>query len=295
MRSSGKLADVSRILRQSGIPDAEKEALTLITETLGITADVFFRDNPHISDGLLREIDARTARRARGEPLQYIAGHVDFLGLRIHVGPGVLIPRPETELLVMETISELKKKRSVRDEPDGSMTSALRLRILDLCTGSGCIAVALARAFPASDVYGIDRSPAALRYATANAASNRTDNVHFLLGDLYEPLGPERFDCITANPPYIRTEDMQKLQREIRHFEPPEALDGGADGLVFFRRLVAGAPGRLRENGMLVMEVGYGQAAEVQEIALGAGFALTEVREDYAGIPRIFVGFAGEI
>ncbi len=290
MRSSEKLSDLSRILRQSGIPDAEKESLTLITETLGITADVFFRDDPDISESLLHEIDSRTARRAGGEPLQYIIGHIDFLGLRIHVGPGVLIPRPETELLVMETISELKKKRSVRDEPDGSLTGE-RLRVLDLCTGSGCIAIALARAFPASDVYGIDSSAAALRYAIDNAASNRTDNVRFLLGDLYEPLGPERFDCITANPPYIRTEDMGGLQREIRDFEPSEALDGGDDGLLFYRRIIAGAPARLGEKGMLLMEVGYGQAAEVQDIALGAGLVSAEVRKDYAGIPRIFVGF----
>ncbi|MBI3592503.1 MAG: peptide chain release factor N(5)-glutamine methyltransferase [Nitrospirae bacterium] len=275
-----KLKEVSAFLESKGIEDAVKEAEMLITEALHITKPELYSGDLKISDETSRHIDSLASRRAEGEPIQYIIGHVDFHGLKINVGRGVLIPRPETELLVEEVIKQLK-----RFTVHGS-----RFTVLDLCTGSGCIALALAKHLPQSIVYGVDRSEAAMVYATQNAIGNSIKNVHFKIGDLFEPVRNMKFDCIVSNPPYIKRSEIKTLQREVRDYEPLEALDGGKDGLYFYRKILRYSPEYLKEEGVIILEIGYDQSDDIKRIAEDNGFKGIGFIKDYAGIKRIFVG-----
>jgi release factor glutamine methyltransferase len=286
-----KLKEVSAFLESKGIEDSAKEAELLITETLkresrveGYESGVkekIYAGNIEISDEISRLIDSLAERRAEGEPIQYIIGHVDFYGLKINVGRGVLIPRPETELLA-ECI--IKKLRSlVADYPSP-------ITVLDLCTGSGCIALAIAKHLPQAIVRGIDRSQTAIDRARTNAIENKVDNVKFEAGDLFKPVKNLRFDCIVSNPPYIKTGDIPALQKEIKDYEPIEALDGGEDGLDFYRRIFNEAPDYLKEGSMIMLEIGFEQADDIAKMASEAGFKQIEFIKDYAGIKRIFIG-----
>lgn len=289
-----KLKEISAFLTSKGIEDAAKEAEILIAEAFlikhqfsgfnvhdlkGIKSKIYAGDLK-IDDETLLLIDSFAERRANGEPLQYIIGHVEFLGLVINVGKGVLIPRPETELLVEETIKIL---RSVITH------HALRITILDLCTGSGCIALAMAKHLPEVFVYGIDQSDVALSYARKNALLNGIGNVSFLSGDLFAPVEGMRFDAIVSNPPYVKRGDIQTLQREVREHEPLEALDGGEDGLIFYRRILKHAPEYLKENGLIILEIGFEQADDVLLIANKSGFGRVGFIKDYSGIERICI------
>lgn len=299
MTAIDKLKEVSAFLASKGIEDAAKEAEILITETLHIDKSKLYISSFEISGEISRHVDSLAERRVQGEPLQYIIGHVDFYGLKINVGKGVLIPRPETELLVEEAIKLI------------TLSLQHSITILDLCTGSGCIALALAKHFPDADVYGVDKSDTAIQYATLNAAENNVRNVHFIKGDLFSiswdspesttPTGVRNsgtvpmfavhcFDCIVSNPPYIKTADIQGLQREIKDYEPVEALDGGKDGLDFYRRILKNASKFLKENGIIILEIGHDQADDVEKIAMNAGFENVTFIKDYAGIKRILVG-----
>ena len=294
MNAIDKLKEVSAFLESQGIEDAAKEAEIFITETLHIGKSKLYSGSLEISAEISDRIDSFAARRAQGEPLQYIIGHVDFYGLKINVGSGVLIPRPETELLVEEAIKLLKETPPL---PPLSKGGQRGVKILDLCTGSGCIAIALAKRLPEAHVYGIDKSDTAIQYAIQNATKNNIKNVHFIKGDLFEPVTAHCslftvhcFDCIVSNPPYIKTADIQGLQREIKDYEPVEALDGGEDGLYFYRRIFKDASKSLKETGIIILEIGHDQADDVGKIAMNAGFKNVTFIKDYAGIKRILVG-----
>src|SRR3990172_9337879 len=193
MRLLDALKSASEYLEKAGVEDPFVDAELLVFHAAGTERLAAYVENPVVPKGLASKIKRLLARRARGEPLQYILGHVDFLGLKIHVGKGVLIPRPETELLVEEAMEEIKKK------------GPGPLHILDLCTGSGCVALALAREFPRAEVYAADVSKTGVRYAKKNAALNGLGNIMFLTGSLFRPVGNDlSFDLITANPPYIK-------------------------------------------------------------------------------------------
>jgi release factor glutamine methyltransferase len=303
MTAIDKLKEVAAFLKYRGIEDSAKEAEMLITETLkkelkvesyelGVKEKIY-AGSIELSDEISGLIDSFAARRANGEPIQYIIGHVDFYGLRINVGRGVLIPRPETELLVEETIKLLKETPPIPPLVRGGKG---RVKVLDLCTGSGCITIALAKHFPDSIVYGIDKSDAAIEYAVRNANENNIKNVYFIKGNLFEPvtvhgsqLTARYFDCIVSNPPYIKTADIQRLQKEIKDYEPVEALDGGEDGLNFYRKILNRAGDYLNERGVIILEIGFGQADDVLLIARSAGFSDIRFIEDYAGIKRVCV------
>ncbi len=340
MTAIDKLKEVSAFLKNAGIENAAKEAELLITEALlkkqfqvlgckfqdwkGIKTKIYAGDLD-VDDGTSLLIDNFAERRAHGEPLQYIIGHVEFLGLVINVGKGVLIPRPETELLAEEAINLLKE---TPPHPPLSKGGQGGVKVLDLCTGSGCIALALAKRLPHAIVYGVDMSDIALEYAVKNAKENNIQNVYFLKGDLFHaaedfselpkqpPISPfikeeledsgtiasqsahasiftvHSFDCIVSNPPYVKRADILNLQREVRDFEPTEALDGGEDGLDFYRRILKEAPMFLKEKGLLIMELGVNQSGAVMELALKAGFGNVKFVKDYASIERIFIGEA---
>lgn len=316
MIATALVQDIAQRLRNAGIPDAAREAEEMVRELLGLTKVVFFTAPPELTAEQIAAIEQYAARRVAGEPLHYIIGSLEFMGLRIAVGPGVLIPRPETELLVEATIRSITsgkwnvrgqkpEERSSEGRKGGSAeaerpesesgirnpeNNSSRFSILDLCTGSGCIALALAQAFPDATVWGVDISPQALAYARKNAGDNAIANVMFVEGDLFSPFAGKKFACITANPPYIKASDINHLQVEIRAHEPLNALDGGLDGLDCYRRILAGALHYLEPGGLLVMELGHDQADEVSLLAESHGFGDIRCIPDYAGIRRIFTG-----
>jgi release factor glutamine methyltransferase len=285
MKALDKLKEATELLEQYGIEDANREAEIIITYCLGIDRTVLYRDNPEISKEALERIDELLRRRAKREPLQYILGYVDFYGLKIKVGKGVLIPRPETEILAEIAIETVKRE------------ALSVMRILDLCTGSGCLAITLAKEFPAAKVYGTDISNVAIQYAEENARANRIANVTFLEGSLFEPIKrlPAvdcplfAFDLIVSNPPYIKRDDIKNLQLEIKDWEPVEALDGGEDGFDYYRNIIPEVKGYLKREGFLIFEIGAGQSEVVRKIAKDAGFGNISLIKDYAGIERIFV------
>jgi len=208
-------------------------------------------------------------RRAEGEPMEYLLGVTTFAGQRVRVSPDVLIPRPETEIL-LEAAAKLV-------DPAG-------LPILDVGTGSGILPLALAKKFPDVDIVAVDISPAALALARSNAEG--TGKISFLESDLMaNPLLPERFQMIVANLPYIPTDAINGLMREVRH-EPRLALDGGPDGLDLIRRLITQSAGRTR---YLALELGDGQAEATKTLCLSAGYALIELLPDFTERERILV------
>ena len=219
------------------------------------------------------------ARRCAGEPLQYITGHQEFMSLDFQVNPAVLIPRQDTEILVEEVLGHVRGLRG------GTVN------ILDVGTGSGCIAVSLAHYIPSAFVTAVDISIKALETAAANACVNRVNGrISFLQGSLFDRVAEETlFDVIVSNPPYIPTWELEHLQREVRDHEPRAALEGGADGLEFYRRITEQAVRHLKPGGLLAFEVGYGQAPEVCGLMEGVYEAVRTVR-DLAGTERVVLG-----
>jgi len=283
------LREVTAILGECGIEDSHKEAELILTRCMEMGKVALYRDNPVLSPVQRAEINAILERRRKREPIQYIIGHVDFFGLEIHVGPGVLVPRPETEIMAEEVIKSVKHRASGMKAKAVSVKGSeySSLRILDLCTGSGCLALALAKEFSKSEVIGADVSGKALEYARRNARINNIQNVTFLNGNLYEPVKGRKFDIIVSNPPYIRRKDICTLQPEIKGWEPLEALDGGEDGLLFYREILSRAPEYLVPGGSLIMELGQGEAQDVLTIAEKSGFGRAALVKDYSGIERI--------
>lgn len=214
------------------------------------------------------------ARRAGGEPVAYLVGRREFFGRDFDVSPAVLIPRPETELLVDVAVAKV-----------GAGETA---RILDLGTGSGCIAISLALELPQAQVTAIDASAAALAVARRNA-ERYSARLRFVTSDWFDALGEESFDLIVANPPYIAAADPHLAAGDLRH-EPATALASGADGLDALRRIIARAPAHLAPGGQLWLEHGYDQAAAVQELLFAAGLTDAEQHRDLAGIIRVSGG-----
>ena len=270
---------VSSRLRKAGIEFPEREAEILLIHILGIDRITLYKDPISISDEKRQLIDEMIQRRCNREPLQYITGECEFLNLKFRVGQGVLIPRPETEI-----VTEFAMKKI--DE----MRSGIK-NVIDLCTGSGCIAISIARHNPSLVVYGIDSSPDAIKYAMVNASLHKTDNVRFICGDLFAPLRQDRmFDLIVCNPPYIRSGDIRILQPEIRDWEPIRAIDGGDDGLLYYRRIISEAGTYLNKEGILIFETGNDQSRDVISIMEKHGFVDLIIECDYSGMERVVSG-----
>jgi release factor glutamine methyltransferase len=216
------------------------------------------------------------ALRLEGTPIQYLSpnGQTEFYGLPICVSPGVLIPRPETEHLV-----------------DRAILLAMGLqapRIVDVGTGSGCIAIALAHHLPDAKITAIDLSPTALIRASESASLNHVSpRIRFLEGDLLTPVAGEQFEIIVSNPPYVPTTDRATLSVEVRDYEPALALFAGEDGLEVYRRLIPAAFDALTPGGFLLLEIGYGQSPAIAELLTRSGFQQIEFVPDLQGIPRV--------
>lgn len=254
-----------------------REAQEIICHVLKIDKIQLYTENPEITSEQAHTIKSLIERRLKKEPLQYILGECYFYNIKIKVGRGVLIPRPETEILVEQV---LERRKLIINTGN---------RILDLCTGSGCIALAIGKNVPEFQIFGIDKSEKAVKYATENKALNNIKNVIFLVGDMFNPFKEKIFACITANPPYVKTDEISKLQPEIKNYEPLEALNGGEDGLNFYRKIIENAEKYLLNSGLIFLEIGQGQAKAVQNIALMSGFNVIEVVKDIAGIDRVMI------
>ena len=230
-------------------------------------------DQPLTAEELARYREM-VKRRAAGEPVAYICGEKEFMGLTFKVTPAVLVPQPDTETLVEAAIERLRGKKSPR--------------VSDICTGSGAIALALAHYLPETSVAATDISADAVSIAKENAETiELSERVQFFEGDLLAPLAGETFDAIVSNPPYIPGADIESLPREVRA-EPRIALDGGADGLDFYRRLVGESAALLNDGGFLAVECGDTQAGAIVEMAAG-GFGKTEIIRDLADKERVVV------
>ena len=264
-------------LREAGIPldEADLDARLLAEHVLEWDATRFFTSaNGPEPDDFAATYEPLVERRARREPLAHITGRQAFWDLVFEVSPAVLIPRPESELTV-ETALELFPS------PAGVLT------IADACTGSGCLAVALAHERPAAQVIATDISDVALDVARRNAARHGVaDRIQFVRGDVLDPVA-NPVDLIVCNPPYVAEDDRPGLQPEVRDHEPAIALFGGRDGLRIITRLIDQAPHRLTRGGALIFEFGFGQAERVTElISQVPGLTMVGLRPDLQGIPR---------
>ena len=274
------LSQAQGVLATAGIEQAALEAAWLMEHVTG-WSPLRLRIEPdhYIAPKQAEVILGLAARRANREPLQYLLGTQEFLGREFHVSPAVLIPRPESVLLVEEAAMRLRD----RSTPI----------VVDVGTGSGCLAVSLAHALPAARILAIDVSREALVVARENAARHRVSHrVEWFEGDLLSPLAGRPastvVDTIISNPPYIAERDWDGLQPEVRCFEPSLALMAGPDGLDVHRRLVNMAPPHLQPGGLLLLEVGCGQAESVCDLAEESGwFRVDAVRKDQAGIDRV--------
>jgi release factor glutamine methyltransferase len=266
-------------LSGSGISNARMETLWILSSVCAEknrkSMDWVLHADEKLSEEDRFRFEESLARRSLRYPLAYLLGTQDFMGIEIRTNPDALIPRPETELLAEEALKRISK--------------LLNPRIVDVGTGSGCLAVALAKLRSDARVSAIDVSPPALELAERNAALNGVSaRTKFVLSDLFAN-APGPYDLIVSNPPYIKTGDLEGLQEEVR-FEPRLALDGGEDGLSVIRRLAEGARSELVPGGWLLMEIGYGQSDAVLNILEEAGFIELGLVKDYSGIERVALG-----
>ena len=265
------LSEATQVLQNAGVPEARREAGSLLSFVIGKDRTFLIA---HAEDEIndvdqFREV---VERRAAGEPLQYITGTQDFFGREFRVTPDVLIPRPETELLV-EAALEVNKAATL---------------ICDVGTGSGCIALTLLCELTHARAVALDKSPAALEVAKFNAQKlGVADRAEFVVSDCFDALDSRAFDLIVSNPPYVSAGVLEGLQREVRDHEPLIALSPGPDGLSIIRRLIDESPKFLRQNGHLIMEIGFDQGEAVQKLIDANVWELLEVRPDLQCIPRI--------
>jgi len=270
------LREASRILDGAGVPEARREAGSLLSFVLGKDRTFLISHaEDRIDEDFLERLREFVQRRAAGEPLQYITGIEDFYGREFRVTPDVLIPRPETELLV-EAALEIN---------DGAF-------ICDVGTGSGCIAITLLCEISNARAVAVDKSQAALEIAKLNAEKQAvSDRAVFVVSDCFAALDASeyQFDLIVSNPPYVSHSALAGLQREVRDHEPIAALSPGPDGLTVIRRLLTEAPAYLKPNGYMLIEIGFDQSEAVRTLINEGVWSLLELRPDLQSIPRIVV------
>nr|WP_162990675.1 peptide chain release factor N(5)-glutamine methyltransferase [Maliibacterium massiliense] len=268
--------ELEAALARGGVPEHVRQARLIVAHVCGLPPlELALHARREVDADRLSQARALAARRLRGEPWQYIVGSQAFLDMTLRVAPGVLIPRPETEELCLRAVARLAQVKE--DCP----------LALDLCTGSGALALGLARGVARAQVDAADISDAALCVARENARLlGLAGRVHFYQGDLWQALPARRYGVIVSNPPYIPQAQLDALQREVRDFEPRMALDGGADGLDFYRRIAQGAPAFLAPWGTLLLEVGAGQADAVAAL-LAPHFAHVRAYRDMQGVARM--------
>jgi release factor glutamine methyltransferase len=267
--------------RARGIESPRLDAEVLVAHVLGLTrTQLIIQSERQLDKGELAELRALIKRRRNREPVAYLRGFREFYGRPFNVNAAVLIPRPDTETLIEVALRV-------------SAHSSLCGRALELCTGSGAVAISFERERPTWRVYATDISEPALAVARTNAHKLGASRVAFRNCDLFagvEAFGVAAFDLILANPPYIPSAEIETLDEDVRKFEPRLALDGGADGLDYYRRIAVAAPRFLRAGGHLALEVGAGEAPDVANLLQRAGFVQLQIDRDFARIERVVCG-----
>jgi release factor glutamine methyltransferase len=302
MPETGPILDIRAALKQAmaqlraaGTPSHTLAAEVLLMHALQRDRVWLYSHPDETLDAVIREkYFALIARRAAGEPTQYLTGKQEFWGLEFEVTPAVLIPRPETEHVMEVSLARLGERGLKIDLDTGSPSRTLQ--VADVGTGSGCLAIALAYELPHAEIIATDISSAALQIARRNALRNTipphniADRIRFIETDLL-PAGNQEpaFDLIVSNPPYIADSEAASLQREVRDHEPHEALFAGPTGAEIYTRLVAAALGQLRDRGILVLELGHNSADEVRALfdAASSSWTNLSITMDLAGIPRV--------
>lgn len=265
-----------RLLTEAGLEEAALDARLLLEHVCGTNRnDLLVHGDREVTSQMQEQYFDNISRRQARIPLQHITGVQEFMGLEFNVNEHVLIPRQDTEILVEEVM---------KDEYDGS-------RILDMCTGSGCILISLLHYSNCCEGVGVDISADALQVAVENAGKLLAEEKRpaFIESNLFEKVDGT-FDIIVSNPPYIRTAVIDTLMPEVRKHEPMLALDGSTDGLFFYRKIVEEAPTYLNKGGRLYFEIGHEQGTEVSELMENAGFMQVRVIKDYAGLDRVVSG-----
>lgn len=259
-------------LKRHEIADADVDAWYLLAHVFRISrADFYLRCDDEVLDSQVEIYKQFVRQRAKHIPLQHITGTQEFMGLEFEVTSDVLIPRQDTEILVEEVLKVCNQKS-----------------VLDMCTGSGCIIISLAKLGNITKAVGVDLSDKALAVAIKNAAKHQL-NVEFIQSNLFDNIDGV-FDIVVSNPPYIPTEEIQNLMPEVRDHEPFMALDGDRDGLTFYRRIASEVKDHLSQNGYLFFEIGYNQGQEVREILEKAGFTDIKIVKDLSGLDRVVFG-----
>ena len=258
-----------RALEEAGIEEASIDAWILVEHITGLKKqDIIINPNITFSESELGDLNYAFKMRAKRIPVQHITGVQEFMGHTFEVNNDVLVPRFDTETVVEHALGFINDGDSV----------------LDMCTGSGCIAISIALARDVM-VTGVDLSKAAIAIARKNAKNNNAD-VKFVESDLFEHVNG-KYDVIISNPPYIRSEEIEKLMEEVRLHDPLMALDGGKDGLVFYKRIAIDAKKHLKDGGRLIFEIGYDQGEEIKDIMTKQGYKDVTVQKDLAGLNRI--------
>ncbi len=264
-------------LAAAGIEEAELDARLLLEEICGTDRNTLLvHGDRNVTEEERAQYKEMLEKRSAHIPLQQIIGRQSFMGLDFYVDENVLIPRQDTELLVEEALQELH---------DG-------MRILDMCTGSGCILLSLLKYSNDCEGIGADISEEALKVAERNRVQLGLENAAFIRSDLFEAV-EGKFDLLVSNPPYICSDVIDTLMPEVREHEPRQALDGSADGLHFYRRILADCRAYLKPGGMLLFEIGYDQGEAVKRLMEENGFLEVEVKKDYGGLDRVVLGTLG--
>ncbi len=274
----------AKFLKEKGIGNPRSSTEVLLSSILNLSrVDLYLNKDQVLNEKDKKKFDEFLKERASGKPLQYITGSIEFLDLEFMIDPRAMIPRPETEILTLSVIDHFNNIKN-ENQP---------LRIVDLGTGSGIIAITLAKNLENSFLYAVDISKEALKLASDNAIKHKViERIDFILGDLFQPLERKNIqnsvDCIVSNPPYVKDDDSESLSKEITHFEPDVALFSGDDGLNFHKRILKESMKYLRKDGLLALEVGWEDGDRLIDLIGSEGFFHeTEIIKDLAGIKRI--------
>ena len=270
------LTNIRERLQNAGIEDFEYESWVFLDWKLHIDrAEFYMNPNGEVKEELLEELEDVLKQREQRVPLQYLMGECEFMGYDFYVDERVLIPRQDTECLVELAVESIRKKST-------------KVKVLDLCTGSGCIGISVSKLCPDTEVTLADISDGALAVAKKNA-QNLSADVTLIKGNLFENI-EGRFDYILSNPPYIPSEVIEGLMPEVKEHEPRLALDGEADGLSFYRKIIDEAPDYLNPDGRIYFEIGAEQGEDLTRLMNERGFSEVKVHKDLAGLDRIVTG-----
>lgn len=276
MKISDLLAQAKNQLENSGVSSSKLDSLVLLTHALCVSKEqIIFNPDLEPVQNLQDEFFALVARRAKREPISHIIGKREFYGHDFFVTANTLDPRPDSESLIELVLKKIPKRNE-------------KLQILEIGTGTGCLIITLLLIYKSAKAHGLDISEKALEIAQKNSISNQVqDRLKLLKSDLFLQLkSHKKFDLIISNPPYIESHEIEQLQEEVRNFEPHLALDGGVDGLDFYRAIAKSAPDFLKNQGRIILEIGFGQMKDVVKIFESENFIFEEFNPDLSGTVR---------